>query len=88
MSQLKNNISGNPNIPKLRGAITEDGAFLIEWATEKFRAGISIEPNEPDSGWYIVTSKDLGDSINSGSLFQRDEDDVIRDLLYYVIKNT
>lgn len=87
-SPLKNSISESHNIPKLRGAITEDGAFLIEWATEKFRAGISIEPDERDSGWYLVTTKDLGDLNSSGSFTPNDEDRIIQDLLRYVINNT
>lgn len=86
--QLKNNVLDTHNIPKLRGAITEDGAFQIEWATEKFRAGILIEPDERDSGWYLVTARDLGDLNYSGSLTPKDEDRIILDLLQYVIKNT
>lgn len=88
ISRLKNEIPDSHNIPKLRGAITEEGAFLIEWATEKFRAGISIEPDERDSGWYLVTTRDLEDINNSGSFTQKNEDSIIEKLLYYVIQNT
>ncbi len=89
ISRLKNNENSDThNIPKLRGAITEDGAFLMEWATEKFRAGISIEPDERDSGWYLVTTRDLGDLNSSGSFTQKNEDEIINKLLSYVIQNT
>ncbi len=76
------------NIPKLYGYVAKDSAILLEWTSEKFRAGVSIEPNEADSGWYLITDRDLGEISTSGHLALSSAEAVLRKLIRFVIENT
>ena len=63
-------------LPPVRATIPEDGSVFLEWTTPDFRLGFTIELDPNDSGWYVVTSKRLGEigaygllsAVNSRSL--------------------
>lgn len=46
----------------------EDGSFLIEWIYEDFRVGFSIESDQKDSSWYLVSRENVGGIRASGFL--------------------
>jgi len=54
------------HLPPLQAFNVDDGSVLIEWIFSNFRIGFNIEPNPEDSGWYLVSSKNLGEVSASG----------------------
>jgi len=73
-------------IPPLHAFEAADGSVLLEWILPDFRAGFNIEANTEDSGWYLVSSKKLGDIAVSGQLSPMEV--VVAILLEYILKNT
>ncbi|MHA1290504.1 MAG: hypothetical protein ACTSPB_24235 [Candidatus Thorarchaeota archaeon] len=72
-------------LPKLSTSIVEDGSVLVEWIFDSFRVGFSIEPDEKESGWYLVTNRTLGDISASGHTLDVDINKLILWLLNFVI---
>jgi hypothetical protein len=56
-------------MPPLDLSILQDGSVLIEWIFKDFRLGISLEEDDNESGWYLVSKNSGGgDSSNFGYL--------------------
>jgi len=53
-------------LPPLRGYNPKDGSILLEWDSPDFRIGFSLEPDEKESSWYLVSPKNLGGISASG----------------------
>lgn len=64
--------------PPLRATLADDASLLIEWTFEDRRLGFNIEPNQDDSGWYFVSSKNAGGRCASGNLSVLDINEVMR----------
>lgn len=75
-------------VPMLRPSISADGSLRLEWSTEQFRAGISIDLVPTDSSWYVVSTRSLGEISASGSLSDANRNDVLPLLLDVVVGNT
>lgn len=67
----------------------EDQSALLEWNYESFRIGFSLEPNNDDSNYYIVS-----ENRNSGSFYAETNrlgnnyKETINAIANYVIRNT
>lgn len=53
-------------LPPLQAFNVDDGSILIEWIFSDFRIGFNVEPNPEDSGWYLISNKNLGEISASG----------------------
>lgn len=56
------------HIPPIHAYVADDGSVLIEWIFPDFRVGFNIEPNPADSGWHLVSNKNLEEKTESGQL--------------------
>ena len=61
--------------------------MLIEWIFENFRVGFTIEKNSEESGWYLVSGKNLGQINAYGNLNKADDEKLLSWLLVFVISN-
>jgi hypothetical protein len=66
--EVRHSISNSSNLPPLKFRLHEDDSVLIEWIFNDFRIGFSIEPNNDDSGWYLVSNDNLNEESKSGHL--------------------
>jgi len=55
-------------LPGLQAFNVDDGSVLIDWKFNEFRIGFTIEPNPQESGWYLVSTDNLGEITASGYL--------------------
>ena len=76
------------NLPPLKGAILEDGAFLAEWLSHNYRVGFVFETDPKDSMWYLVEKGETLDQNKSGSLGNEDKQAILRSLIAYVASNS
>lgn len=53
-------------IPPLRASIADDGAVLFEWIFRDYRIGFNLEPKIQESGWFLITNRNLGEVSASG----------------------
>lgn len=74
-------------LPPLSLYKLDDGSFIIEWIFKDFRIGFSLEHDEKQSGWYLITNKTLGDESRSGLLREVDITALVSKLISYVISN-
>ena len=72
-------------LPPIRVFDVEDGSILIEWIFKDFRIGFNIESNINESGWYLVTNKNLGEINASAYILDGNIKKIILWLLYFVI---
>ena len=72
-------------IPPLHAHVDEDGSVLLEWILPDFRIGFNIEPNPDDSGYHMVSNKNLGERTESGQLANMH--DIIVHLLKFILSN-
>ena len=75
-------------LPSLQGFNVEDGSILIEWIFGDFRIGFNIEPNPNDSGWYLVSNKNLGEISASGYTSGIEIKNLILWLLNFILSNS
>jgi hypothetical protein len=54
------------HIPQLHAFRADDGSVLLEWVFGDYRIGFNIEPDPQDSGWFLVTNRNLGEITASG----------------------
>lgn len=54
--------------PPIYAFITEDNSLLIEWISPNWRIGFTIEQNEQESGWYLVSNQSNGNIRAYGDL--------------------
>jgi hypothetical protein len=81
-------IESSRYLPPLRFRRLDDGTALIEWIFKDFRTGFTIEKDERESGWYLVSNRNLNETSESGSLVFREIDSLLSKLLSYVMSNT
>lgn len=55
-------------MPPLHAFQSEDGALIVEWTFIDFRIGFAFEQNIEESGWYLITTSELGGISASGYL--------------------
>jgi predicted ATP-grasp superfamily ATP-dependent carboligase len=55
-------------LPPIRTFANEDGSLLIEWMSPHWRIGFSIERDNNESGWYLVSDESYGDVRAYGNL--------------------
>lgn len=72
-------------IPPLRPYIDEDDSVLLEWIFPDFRIGFNLEPNPDDSGYHMVSNKQLRETTTSGQLV--DMNGIIVFLLRFIFSN-
>src|SRR5712691_11975997 len=58
----------NKDLPSLRAFEHEDGSASIEWAFSKKRLTFSFETDPRESGWFFVSSPEVGGVLASGAL--------------------
>jgi len=75
-------------LPPLQAFNVDDGSVLIEWIFSDFRIGFSIEPNPEDSGWYLVSNKNLGEISASGYTSNIDIKTLVLWLLNFALSNS
>jgi hypothetical protein len=73
------------HIPPLRASLAEGDSVLIEWVFPDFRVGFNIEPNPENSGWHLVSNKNLDELTMSGRL--RDVQEVVASLVDFILAN-
>lgn len=76
------------SLPPLRAFNVNDNSLLIEWIFPNFRIGFTIEPNPYDSGWYLVSNKNLGETSASGYIDGMDTKKLFLWLLNFVLANS
>jgi hypothetical protein len=72
-------------LPPLQAFNVDDGSVLIEWIFKDFRMGFTVEPNPEDSGWYLVSNRNLGEIGASGYTSNVDTKKLILWLLIFQI---
>ena len=55
--------------PMMTGIALDDGSFVVEWILDQRRMGLTFDPNPRDSGWFFVTSLELG-NVHAYGRFQ------------------
>lgn len=75
-------------LPRLHAFAPEDSSLIFEWTAPKFRVGFSVERNPSDSGWYLVSTPDLGQFGASGQLSGSEPRSLIPSLLHFVARNS
>lgn len=75
-------------LPPLQAFNVEDGSILIEWIFRDFRIGFNIEPNPNDSGWYLVSNKNLGEISASGYTLGIDIKNIVLWLINFILSNS
>jgi len=59
-------------LPRVNAFNLDDGSVLIEWKFNDFRIGFGVELNIEESGWYLVSNKNLGEISASGYITIKD----------------
>lgn len=72
----------------LRAFNADDGSILIEWIFHNFRIGFTIEPKQEESGWYLVSNKELGEIHAYGYLSGMDNRKLLAWLFGFVMTNS
>jgi hypothetical protein len=75
-------------LPPLTAVNVEDNSVLIEWIFRDFRIGFTMEDNQGDSGWYLVSNRKLGEILASGSIANIDLEKHLLWLLNFVFSHS
>jgi hypothetical protein len=76
------------HLPPLQAFNLEDRSILIEWAFPNFRIGFTIETNHEESGWYLVSNRNLGEISASGYTLGMDIKALVLWLLNFILSNS
>ena len=76
------------HLPPLRTFVSDDGSVLIEWIFSDFRVGFSLEPDPRESGWYLVSGKNLNSVEASGTATGTDWKRVVPQLFDFALLNS
>lgn len=76
------------NFPPLYVKWLDDNSVLIEWIYKDFRIGFTIEPDIKDSGWYIISNKNLGEYSASGIIDFNNITALINHILIFAFRNS
>ena len=60
------------DVPELLPFAIEDGSLIFEWIHPNFRIGFNIEPDFSQSGWHLISNRELGNIVAFGYLDLRD----------------
>jgi hypothetical protein len=55
-------------IQPIQAFISENNTIILEWIFKNYRIGFSFEENSHESGWYLVSKRELGEISASGYL--------------------
>lgn len=84
----RSNIESLGSLPPLKfRPLNEDSSVLIEWIFPDFRIGFSIEKEEKESSWYLVSNQKLDEFSSSGQLNMSDVEPLIYSLINFVRNN-
>jgi hypothetical protein len=75
-------------LPPLRFRPLDEDGVLIEWIFKDFRIGFSIEPQNGESTWYLVSNQNLEEVSKSGPLDPEAMERVLSELFSFVVSNT
>jgi hypothetical protein len=79
--------SSSQHLPPLRIRYLDDNSVLIEWIFKDFRIGFSIETQEDESSWYLISNSNLNET-NAGGVLRRSEiESFLSTLLLVVLAN-
>ena len=76
------------NFPPLIIKWLDDNSVLVEWIFKDFRIGFSIEPIQKESGWYLVSNKNLEEYSESGSIDFNNIRGIINKVLIFAVHNS
>jgi hypothetical protein len=76
------------NVPVLNAFITENDSLLFEWILEDFRVGFTVERDERESCWYVVTKERLGSIRASGYTYGVDIQKMVGWIFHFMLINT
>lgn len=74
-------------LPPIHAISLEEGPLILEWAVDRFRLGITLEENNSESTYFLVSDKSAGDIQFSGYLNGIDLNSLILSLLILIINN-
>jgi hypothetical protein len=75
-------------IPRLWPFLVDGGSVLFEWIFSNYRIGFNIEPNPQESGWYLITNRNLGEISAFGFISGMDINKLILWLLNFIVSNS
>lgn len=75
------------HLPPLHAFNADDESLLIEWIFRDFRVGFTLEPEREESGWYLVSNKNLGEISASGYISSIDAKRLVLWLFNFVLTN-
>jgi hypothetical protein len=75
-------------LPAIRAFENEDGSVIIEWIFKDYRIGFGIEVDPSDSGWYLVTKRELGEISASGHTSNTNIRNTILWLLNFIVSHS
>lgn len=75
------------HLPPLHAFNTDDESLLIEWIFRDFRVGFTLEVKQEESGWYLVSNKNLGEISASGYISNIDVKKLVLWLFNFVLTN-
>jgi hypothetical protein len=76
------------NLPPVYTYSSEDGSLMLEWIFQQFRIGFSLEQEEEESSWFLVSTADYGGVQVSGVLEKVEIDPVMAWLVAFVTNNS
>jgi len=74
--------------PELQVFLPEDGSILLEWGTPSYRVGFSLESDDKESAWFLVSTPGLGQMRASGYTAHMDKDKLVQWLLFFIATNS
>jgi len=74
------------NLPNWYAAVLNDGGLSIEWIFNDFRIGFTVEKQDNDSGWLLVSTRKHGDISAYGYLSVPNLQSLIEWLLTFAIR--
>ena len=75
------------SITPIKAYECEDESVLMEWIYTNFRVGFAIEPDQAESGWYLVSNQALGEKSAYGNLLDSNMDKNLLWLLNFIIEH-
>lgn len=76
------------SLPRLQAFTPQDNSLIFEWSSPKFRVGLSVERDANESGWYVVSTRDLQQLGASGHLPEDQKSMLVPWLLHFVADNS
>ena len=74
--------------PPARSTILDDGSVSIEWISRDFRFGFNIDADPAASGWYLATSKRLGETGAYGFLSDTNMRSLVAQMIRFIRANS